>query len=389
MIYPNNRIEKIEDPPVVKIKSLKSYKNKILDLSQGIPWFDPPVEAINSAMEKIYDGEGHRYSADQGRETLRILLKSYLKNFDINCTEDEIVVTPGANQAAFIALSTIAENNDEVLLFNPYYFNHYMALQILGIKPVIVPTDENYHIDPDEIIKKLSNRTKAMIIITPGNPSGTIINKETLEQLIEISHKYGIYIISDEPYCEFIWSGKHISPLSFDNDKCIGLWSFSKSFGMSGWRLGWMMIPEKLKQHVLKIADTLHICSAVPSQILGEEVLKLNQKYSRKFLPEISEVKNHLLELLKNLDCFDKINISPLEGAFYMLISFKDLMGVSGWDIAERILKQYGVVSLPGEPFGLVNRASLRLSYGNIRKIDLIKHSDLLMKAIKSIIEER
>ncbi len=161
------KIEKIENPPVVKIKSLKSYRNKILDLSQGVPWFDPPVKALNSAMEKISKGEGNRYSPDQGRETLRILLKSYLKNFDINCTE--------------------------------------------------------------------------------------------------------------------------------------------------------------------------------------------------------------------------KINISPLEGAFYMLISFKDLKGVSGWDIAERILSQYGIVTLPGELFGLVNEASLRLSYGNIRKIDI----KLLKKAMKSVIKER
>ncbi|MCP2605564.1 aminotransferase class I/II-fold pyridoxal phosphate-dependent enzyme [Candidatus Aminicenantes bacterium AC-335-O07] len=370
------------DAPIQKIKSYCKNKKNIISLAQGLPWFGPPPQALRKAVERIQKGEGHKYGPDEGNYKLRFLLSNFLKSLNIKGSLPEnIIITPGANQAAFLALATISDKGDEIILFRPYYFNHLMAVQILGLKPVIVETDDNYHIDPDVLRSKISNKTKAIILVSPSNPTGAMIDFSILSELLEIAYRYGIYIISDEPYFHFVWEKKHFSPLTFDDTLTIGLWSFSKSYGMSGWRLGWMKVPNFLVQHIIKVADTLHVCPPVPSQILAEEVMLNFKDYPFQFLSDIKKSRDILIQNLLPAVERGVIDFPKNEGGFYIFIKFRKEKR-SGWEIAKILIDRYGLATVPGEPFGMREKAYLRLSFGNLPPHMMEKASEILKKSL-------
>ena len=385
-MFISEKINKIMDAPIQKIKSYCGNKKNIISLAQGVPWFGPPRQALEKAIERIKRGEGHKYGADEGNYNLRYLLSNFLKDLNIkNPLPENIIITPGANQAAFLALATIADRGDEIILFKPYYFNHLMAIQILGLKPVIVQTDENYHIIPEFLKKKISNKTRAIVLVSPSNPSGAMVDLSILMELLEIAHKYGIYIISDEPYFHFVWEKKHFSPLLFDDRFTIGLWSFSKSYGMSGWRLGWMKIPESLVPHIIKVADTLHICPPVPSQILAEEIMLDFKDYPFQFLSDMKKSRDILLQNLFPIAEKEIINFPKSEGGFYIFIKFKKEKR-SGWEIARILIEKYGISTVPGEPFGMHKKEPyLRISFGNLIPDVMEKAAEILKKSLLSL----
>jgi aspartate/methionine/tyrosine aminotransferase len=379
-------IEHIMEAPIQRIKALQGKDQEIISFDQGVPWFGPPAEALKAAMERIAKSEADRYGMDEGNWNLRVMLASFLKDMGILGTRpDDVIVTPGANQAAFIALACVADKYDEVILFRPYYFNHLMALQILGITPVIVDTDESYHIDPGLVEKSLTARTRAMIINSPANPTGAMIDLSALEGLAALARKHGIIIISDEPYLHFAWDRPHISPLSLDEELTIGLFSFSKSYGMSGWRLGWMKVPRPLVTHCIKAADTLHICAPVASQILGEEIMKGHRDSVQKFQPDMKKARDILAAELQPLAFRGLIGAPRSEGGFYIFLRLEGPR-CSGWDVASQLVKTRGVATVPGEPFGMEGAPYIRISYGNLPSFQAKIAAPLLRSALESVL---
>jgi aspartate/methionine/tyrosine aminotransferase len=384
-MFISKTINKTMDAPIQKIKSYCKNKKNIISLAQGIPWFGPPFKALKIAIERIKRGEGDRYGPDQGNYNLRYLLSNFLKDLNIkNPLPENIIVTPGANQAAFIVLATLADRGDEIILFKPYYFNHLMALQILGLKPIVIETNESYHIIPELVEKKISRKTKAMIVVSPANPSGAITDFSIWSELIKIAHKYGIYVISDEPYFHFVWEKSHFSPLMLDEKFTIGLWSFSKSYGMSGWRIGWMKVPKFLVSHIIKVADTLHVCAPVPSQILAEEIMLNFRDYPFQFLSDMKKSRDILLSTLIPLAQREIINMPKSEGGFYIFINLKK-ENRSGWEIAKILIEKYGISTVPGEPFGMEEKPYLRLSFGNLPPSIMEKASEILKNSLLSL----
>ncbi|MGC9367035.1 MAG: aminotransferase class I/II-fold pyridoxal phosphate-dependent enzyme [bacterium] len=385
MEYAAERINRIIDAPVVRVRQLFKNTHPRLDLSQGIPFFSPSEDMVKDLFSKGQKENFNIYSPDQGRESFRNLLCEHLSNYNINSTPEEIVVTPGANQAAFMIFCLLFSPGDEIILFKPYYFNHFMSLKILGLNPLIVDTDENLKIDPEKLSNKITPRTKALVVVSPNNPSGSMVDKSTVFDLIEIADKFGLYIISDEAYHDFCWDKSHFSPLTTNYPKVIGIWSFSKSYGISGWRLGWMKLPPSLVGNILKIADCTHICTPVISQLLGEKLITDDPKMPERFGGEILTNRNLLLNMFKDRELEKKITVYPSWGGFYIFLGLKPSSNLQGWEVVEQLAKKHKIAVMPGEPFGMTGTPFIRISYGNLKHYVLQQNLNRLKQGLVNI----
>jgi aspartate/methionine/tyrosine aminotransferase len=359
-------IQAVMDAPIQKIKDLCRGREGIVSFAQGLPWFGPPPQALDRALERLKRGEGDGYSPTAGRDMLREMLAEDLRRRGIvQARAGNVLATPGANQAIYIALATLADPGDEVILFRPYYFNNLMALQMLGLKPVLVDAGADGAIDPERVRERINRRTRAMIVISPNNPSGAVLERQ--EGLRRLAVERGIWLISDEAYRDFAWERPHVSPLAAGTGNVIGVFSFSKSFGMAGWRLGFMHAPPTVIAQAMKAADTLHICAGLPAQLLAEEALASDPGYPGRFREEMLRSRDLLLAALAPLHEKGLVGDLRSEGGFYLLVGLAPRRPLSGWDAARRLVEEFAVAAVPGEAFGLDERPFLRLSYGNIR----------------------
>ena len=357
----------VMEPPIQKIKELGQGRDGIVSFAQGLPWFGPPAGALERALERLGRGEGNGYSPDPGRDRLRELLAADLRRRGIAGAEAEnILVTPGANQAIYIALACLADPGDEVILFRPYYFNNLMALGMLGLKPVLVDAGPEGGIDPASVRRSIGRRTRAMIVVSPNNPSGAVLARDNWEELTSLAGEKGLWILSDEAYRDFAWETPFFSPLAQGAENVLAICSFSKSFGMAGWRLGFMHAPRDVIAQSAKAADTLHICPGQPAQILAEEALAAEPDHPQRFRAEMRESRDLLIAALRPLERRGLVGELKSAGGFYLLVGLGTRRAPSGWDVARRLIGEHAIAAVPGEVFGTAV-PSLRLSYGNIR----------------------
>ncbi len=360
------RTEKVQDAPIQKLLSEVKQPKDTISLGQGIPFFGPPEEAIAAATAALSDELYFKYTEDAGLPSLRgaISKKLDLENKIKVDSDTNVMVTAGGNQAFINAIMAITNLDDDILILSPYYFNTIMAVKLAGCNPITVDTDENYQPNPSTIFSQVTPRTRAIVTISPNNPSGAVYDEDALKQINEFCAKKGIYHISDEAYEHFIFDdANHISALSFDSEitHTISLYSFSKSYGMSGYRVGYMVYPSELHNELLKVQDTIGICPPGPSQAAAEAALKVGSKYPRKFLPTISQVRHMFVDELKAIE---NIYMPDTKGSFYFLLRLHT--NKSSWEIAKRLIEEFGLITIPGEVFGM-GSPSLRVSYGNLQ----------------------
>ncbi len=360
-------IRKVIDPPIQEIKELGRGREGLLSFAQGLPWFGPPAAARERALARLRRGEGDGYSPDPGRDRLRELLAEDLRRRGMaNAGDENVLVTPGANQALYILLAVLADRGDEVILFRPYYFNNLMALQMLGLKPVLVDSEDDGSIDPRKIRRAVTARTRAMIVISPNNPNGAVLERRHVEEIAALAREKGIWLISDEAYRDFAWDRPHVSPLATAGGNVIGVFSFSKSFGMAGWRLGFMHAPGEVIGQALKAADTLHICAGLPAQILAEEALAEKPGYPESFRGAMRRSRDLLVAALQPLCASGLLGALRSAGGFFLFVSLDPRRAASGWEAARLLVLEQGVATVPGEVFGMHGRPFLRISYGNL-----------------------
>lgn len=358
----------VMEPPIQKIKDLGRGREDLVSFAQGLPWFGPPAKALDRALERLRRGEGNGYSPTAGRDRLREMLAADLRRRGIDgAATGCVLATPGANQAIYILLAVLADRGDEVILFRPYYFNNLMALQMLGLKPVFVDAEADGAVDVERAQRAVTRRTRAMIVISPNNPSGAVLERRNVEELAALARKKGIWLIADEAYRDFAWERPHVSPLALGPESVAGVYSFSKSFGMAGWRLGFLHAPEEVVSQAAKAADTLHICAGLPAQLLAGEALATEPLYPEGFLGEMKRSRDLLTAALAPLRAQGLIGEATSAGGFYLFVPLDAKRAGSGRGIAERLVREHGVAVVPGEAFGMERRPFLRLSYGNIR----------------------
>jgi aspartate/methionine/tyrosine aminotransferase len=259
-----------------------------------------------------------------------------------------------------------------------------MAIRIAGCHPVCVATDENYQLRPEAIAQALTGRTRAVVTISPNNPTGAVYSEEALRQVNQICRDRGIYHISDEAYEYFTYNGvKHVSPGGFPGSSphTISLYSLSKAYGFASWRIGYMVIPEHLFVPVQKIQDTILICPPVVSQYAALGALQTGMNYCQTHIHSIAQVRSSVLDSLKRLQGLCKI--APADGAFYFFLQVNTQLGA--FEVAERLIREHRVAVIPGTTFGMDDGCYLRVAYGALQKETATEGIERLVRGLQTI----
>ncbi len=364
-----SRMQSVQSPIIPVVGELIKNSPGTISLGQGVVSYSPPPEAIEFLPQFLSNSSNHLYQAVEGIPPLINILKEKLAAFNkIEINENNrIVVTAGSNMAFMNAILAITSLGDEIILNTPYYFNHEMAIAMTGCNPVLVETDENYQLQLNAILDAITPKTRAIVTISPNNPTGAVYSKELLQQVNDICRQRGIYHISDEAYEYFTYNNvKHVSPASFSNSSeyTISLFSLSKAYGFASWRIGYMVIPQHLLAAVKKVQDTNLICPPVVSQYAALGALQAKPEYLKDNIKAIAQVRELVIESLKRLEGI--CTIAPADGAFYFFLKVN--AQIDDFELVKQLINKYHVAVLPGTTFGMNQGCYLRVAYGALQK---------------------
>ena len=386
----DSRMDKVQSPIIPVIGELINHNPHTISLGQGVVFYSPPPQAITYVNKFWQDANNHKYKSVRGIEPLLLKISQKLteeNQIKIN-KNNTIVVTAGSNMGFMNAILAITSPGDEIILQTPYYFNHEMAITMSSCHPVLVPTNSNYQLCPEAIAKAITPKTKAIVTISPNNPTGVVYSASALQQVNEICRKNSIYHISDEAYEYFTYNEtKHFSPASLpDSDHhTISLFSLSKAYGFASWRIGYMIIPQQLLMAVKKVQDTILICPPVVSQYAALGALNTGVSYCHKYLQEIIKVRETMLNYLGKIT--DICTVSDSDGAFYFFLKIHT--NLKAFDLAKQLIEKYQVAVIPGETFGMNDGCFLRVAYGALSCQNNLAEEGIkrLINGLKSIVK--
>jgi aspartate/methionine/tyrosine aminotransferase len=379
-----SRMDAVQSPIIPVVGQLIRDHPGTISLGQGVVAYTPPLQAIAQINEFFTDSNNHKYQPVQGITPLLSIIEEKLSNENKIEIKDKsaIVVTAGSNMAFMNAILAITSAQDEIILNIPYYFNHEMAIRMANCQPILVETDENYQLRPDVIKAAITEKTKAVVTISPNNPTGVVYPESALRAVNQICKQAGIYHIHDEAYEYFTYDGvKHFSPGSIlnSNSHTISLYSLSKAYGFASWRIGYMVIPQQLLIAVEKIQDTILICPPVVSQYAALGALKVGISYCKKHLQNIIKVREIVLNYLQAIDDLCKLPLTA--GAFYCFLKLNS--NQNDFELVKNLIENYRVAVLPGMTFGMDKGCYLRLAYGTLTPETATEAIERLVKGLK------
>lgn len=359
------RLVAVQAPIVPLVSRWTAETPGTISLGQGVVSWGPPAEALDTLRDFGADPDSHRYGPVEGEERLveAFARKLATDNRIVVGSDARVVVTAGSNMAFLHAMLAVCDPGDEVVLLAPYYFNHQMAVVMTACRPVVVPTDARGQPQPDAIRRALSPRTRAVVTISPNNPTGVVYPEAILREVNALCAERGIFHVHDEAYEYFIYgSTPHFSPGSLPGAAAhtISLFSLSKTYGLASWRIGFMVIPSRLTDAVAKIQDTILICPAAVSQRVARAALDVGPAYCRPKIRALDGVRRLVARALEPLA--DICEAVPADGAFYVFLRVRT--GLDPVVLTERLIREHRVAVLPGTTFGAGGGCSLRISYG-------------------------
>ena len=347
-----------------KANKLEAEGRKIVHFEVGQPDFDTPAN-IKEAAKQALDQGVTAYSSNYGDIRLRRAIAEKLERMN-NLTVDpakEIMVTCGGEEAVAAALFALLEKGDEVLIADPSYIPYSSLTKIAEAEPVYVPLDEKngYCFDLEKLEAAITEKTKLLVLCTPGNPTGTMMGEESLRKLAEICCRRDILVLADEAYEQVLYDGnKHISIASLPGmwERTITVQSFSKTYSMCGWRIGYLVAPAELIRIVVRAHQTVAMNACSFGQIGALEALTGPQDSLHAMLAEFDRRRLVLYNGLRELG----IPCSRPQAAFYLFPDISEF-GMDSFDFAELLLDKYGVATVPGVEFGQNGENHLRISY--------------------------
>jgi len=295
-----------------------------------------------------------------------------------------VVVTAGGNMGFMNAVLAVADVGDEFILPKPYYFNHEMAITMAGCRPVLVECEgHNYEPSFDAISEAITKRTRAVVTISPNNPTGAVYREKFLAELNWMCKENGIYHIHDEAYEYFTWdAADHFSPAQTGSEEqTISLFSLSKSYGFASWRIGYMLIPEHLFDAVRKIQDTILICPPVISQYAALGAMREGRRYCKEMIKPLVEVRRQVAQELAKLG--ELITVAPAKGAFYFFMKVNT--AIDSMTLVERLIKEHSVAVMPGTTFGMNDGCYLRIAYAALGPQTVAEGVGRFVRGIKAI----
>ena len=355
-----------------KAKEMKEKGIDVISFSAGEPDFNTPKNIINAAIKAMEDGNT-KYTSVNGILQLReAICKKFKDDNGLEYNPSQIVVSTGAKQSLANTFFAILNPGDEVIVSTPYWVSYPELIKLADGKPVFVEGDEksNYKFTKENLEKAVTAKTKAIVLNTPNNPTGTIYNKEELEVIADFAKKYNIIIISDEMYEKLIYDNEnHISIASLSKDayeRTIVINGLSKSYAMTGWRIGYCAASEKIAKLMMSIQShvTSNVCSI--TQYAALEALNGPQDEITKMINEFEKRRNYMINRIESID---NLSIVKPKGAFYIMINIENCLGkeINGkilndsMEFCASLLENEKLAVIPGKAFGLNNY--IRVSY--------------------------
>jgi aspartate/methionine/tyrosine aminotransferase len=351
---------------LAKAKALEKQGKDVVHLEIGEPDFDTPKNIKQAAMKALDAGYTH-YGPSAGLPEFREAIAQYVsKTRGVKAEADEVVVTPGAKPIMFFSIFALVNPGDEVLYPNPGFPIYESLINFVEAKAVPIPLLEknDFRLDPEYVKKNITKKTKLIILNYPENPTGGILTKDDLKIIADcISNRDDVFVLADEIYSRIIYEGKHdsIASLPGMKDKTILLDGFSKTYAMTGWRLGYGVMRKDLAQKVAQLMTNSNSCTSSFTQIAGIEALKGPQTEPERMVAEFKKRREVIVDGLNNIK---GITCKKPRGAFYV---FPNING-TGMDcrkLGDHLLYNAGVAVLPGTSFGKFGEGYLRLSFAN------------------------
>ena len=381
------RMDAVQAPIVPVIGGIIRQVPGTISLGQGVVHYGPPQAAIDAVRGALTDASTHEYQDGAGLPALVEQLAAKLRAENgIDVTRGtRLMVTAGANMAFVHAVLAITAPGDEIILNVPFYFNHEMAIQMADCTAVRVATDDHYQPRLDALRAAITDRTRAIVTVTPNNPSGAVFSEDALREINALCRDRGIYHIADEVYEYFTFgSARHVSSGSFPGAEghTIAMYSLSKAYGFAGWRIGYMTYPEHLASAMAKSQDTLIVCPPVASQVAAIAALEIGRAYCEPHVRELAVIRDIVLSQLSALA--PRVSVPAADGAFYLLLKVETAQ--DPMTIAERLIREHKVAVIPGPAFGMTDGCYFRVAYGALQKETVTEGIGRLVAGLRAIL---
>jgi aspartate/methionine/tyrosine aminotransferase len=356
---------------LVKAKALEAQGRDIIHLEIGEPDFDTPGNIIDAGCDALRKGFTH-YGPSSGMVELREVIAQYVSDTRrVNVTPDEVVVVPGGKPIIFFSILAMAEDGDEIIYPNPGFPIYESMINYVGAKavPIRLREELDFRLDVDELASLINERTKLVIVNSPQNPTGGLLTKDYIAAIARAIGDRNIMVLSDEIYSQLIFEGEHHSIMSIDGmkERTILLDGFSKTYAMTGWRMGYGVMRADLATHISRLMTNSNSCTASFTQVAGIEALRGPQKSVDAMRAEFEKRRDVMVAGLNKIKGF---SCRVPHGAFYVFPNITK----TGWPskkLADALLEDAGVAALSGTAFGSFGEGYLRFSVANsIEKIE-------------------
>lgn len=347
----SKRTETFTDSVIRRMTRIANQYNAI-NLSQGFPDFDPPKEILNR-LEQVAHEDFNQYAITWGAQNFRDALakkQSNYMNLDLDSNKN-IVVTCGSTEAMMAAMMSVCDPNDKVIVFSPFYENYGADTILCGAKPIYVPLHPPvFNFDKEELENAFQQNPKALILCNPSNPCGKVFSKEELEYIASLAVKYDTYVITDEVYEHIVYAPyKHTYFASLPGmfERTISCSSLSKTYSITGWRLGYCIAPENIIEQIKKVHDFLTVGAVAPLQ----EAAVVGLEFKDAYYDELQKLYTHKKDLFIN--GLKELNIPHTEpqGAYYVMVDISEFGYDSDLDFCVDLIKNVGVAAVPGSSF--------------------------------------
>ena len=348
---------------LAKARRLEAEGMDIIHLEIGEPDFDTPANIVEAGTQALRDGYTHYGPSPGFPEVRERIAQEISRTRDIPVTGDQVVITPGGKPIMFFTMLALVEKGDEVLYPNPGFPIYESMIRFVGGEPVPMKLHESkdFNLDVDEVAGQITANSKLMIINSPNNPCGSVIAKDDLESLAELARENDIMVLSDEIYSRFLYEGEHHSVASLPGlqDRTIILDGFSKTYAMTGWRIGFGVMPLELVEPISRLVTNSVSCTASFIQMAVMEAMNGPQEDADSMVAEFRKRRDVIVEGLNRIP---GVRCAMPKGAFYVFPNVEGT-GMSSRELADGLLKEAGVACLSGESFGEYGKGYLRFSF--------------------------
>lgn len=369
-----------------KVQKLERTGREILHFELGEPNFDTPSNIVDAACHALKNGETH-YTSSMGLYAFREIVQQTTQlSRGFKPDIDQVLVTPGANAIIYLAVSCLVNPGEEVIVPDPGFPTYNSAIRYCGAIPVTVPLHESnqFRLNPDDLRKRITSKTRLIIINSPSNPTGAVMTPDEIDEVARIAEEYDVYLLSDEIYARMVFDGENRfhTPAILDQckERTIIINGFSKAFAMTGWRLGVAIGPKDVIEKMGLVVQTIVSCVPPFIQLAGIEAIKGDQSALTDMLTAYQQRRDVLVEGLNNIP---GIRCVKPEGALYAFPNISGT-GMTSDEFADFALEKAGVALLPGNNFGGHGEGYVRLCY-----VNTLKNIELAINKLKQAIKER